>query len=60
MIKPKKQQTDFRFPLQGSKYDKNKIAIRFLKKRILNSLFLARPMSKAKRAKFLQKRSCLV
>ena len=35
MIKPKKQQTDFRFPLQGSKYDKNKIAIRFLKKRIL-------------------------
>ena len=34
MIKPKKQQTDFRFTYQGSKHDKNKVAIRFLKKRI--------------------------
>ena len=32
MIKPKKQQTDFRFTQQGSEHDKDKIAIRFLKK----------------------------
>ena len=54
MIKPKKQNTDFRFTHQGTKHDKDKIAITYLKRLIIYSL-LARPMSKAKRAKFLQK-----
>ena len=48
MIKPKKQNTDFRFTHQGTKHDKDKIAIRYLKRLIIYSL-LARPMSKAKR-----------
>ena len=41
MIKPEKQQTDFRFTHQGSKHDKNKIAIRFLKKSILKFFYFS-------------------
>ena len=38
MIKPEKQQTDFRFTPQGSKHEKNKIAIRFLSKKYFKIL----------------------
>ena len=38
MIKPEKQQTDFRFTPQGSKHEKNKIAITFLLKKYFKIL----------------------